>query len=111
MPDDSNENVEPQFSHDTHHGEQTEPPSSEETVRALAESSVAEGPRPSDRLRIGSLRNPPTERPKAKPAVEHEAEGEAVAKVSVVRAPKSYPPPNIRSKLSLNWLLRSAENR
>lgn len=93
MVNESTESIQTSISRDA------EPSSSEETVRGEAERSDTEAMRPSERLRIGSLRQSPAERPKAKSAVEQEAADDAAPKAPV-KAPKSYPPPNIRSKLS-----------
>lgn len=70
------------------------------SIHTAEDRSDGDSARPSDRLRIGSLRQPPAERPKAKSAVEQENEADAAPKPQVAKSPKSYPPPNIRSKLS-----------
>lgn len=70
----------------------------EVSPRTAAERADAETQRPSERLKIGSLRDAPAERPKAKSAMELEAEEDAKPKPAP-KSQKHYPPPNIRSQL------------
>lgn len=81
--------------------EGAEPPTEPVDVPSSEDSSATEVPssRPSERLKIGSLRESPAERPKAKSAIEQEAEEDAAPKPPP-KSQKNYPPPNIRGKLS-----------
>ena len=92
MVDESIENTGPPVSRDP------EPPSLEESVRGetVIDTDAA---RPSERLRIGSLRQSPAERPQAKSAMAQEADEDAAPKAPA-KTHKNYPPPNVRSKLS-----------
>lgn len=90
MVDESTDNIETPVSRDP-----------ELSPRGAGEraSDEADAARPSERLRIGSLRQSPADRPQAKSAMAQEAEEDAAPKTPA-KAHKNYPPPNVRSKLS-----------